>query len=823
MTQQTLAERAKLSVEAIGTLERGARTRPYRETVALLARALDLSPDREALLESSIDIVQRPRRRERVDALKPSLLRIVRPDAEVRPGHNLPKQLTSFVGRQRDVSEIAALLQQQQLATVTGAGGVGKTRVAMWTGAELLGNYPDGVMLVDLAPLADQTMVATAILNVLQLPSSTGPGSEAVVAYLKTRKLLLILDNCEHVIAEAREIAANIVRTRPAVRVLATSREPLRVPGEQIYRLPSLAVPQDSCRNLRGASRYEAVALFVDRASAVDAGFALTEDNAPAVAEICRRLDGIPLAIELAAARVNVLSPGQIAQRLDQRFRLLTGGDLRALPRHQTMTALIDWSYDLLTPREQGLYESLAVFADGCALDAATAVCARDDEDDIEVVDLLASLVAKSLVIAELVGSEQRYRLPESSRQYAWGKLIARGEVEALARRHAVFYVKLAERLQSEWDKMPDRAWLPRAAVELRNWRMVFERTLAKRSNVILGQRLAAVQAVMLRGFTLAEGRWWIRKALELVDDSTPPRLIAQLEHSEAEGARRSADFKVALDAAERAWSRYRELGDVRQIAETQSLVGSMYAVLARPSEAEPLLREALKMADTIGDIRLRAYCLQRLGRAIAWLGDLTGSCVYFTEAHGLAKILGATVLGAGLGVDLAGNSYRGGDAETALRLIGDVIAEFRSLNAPSTATNIVYCLSDEATYLIALGRYDQARAVANEALALARSLQLAFMVSRSLQHLAIVALLRHQVDLTAVAMDHAGAARILGFVEDRLTAMGVGSDELDHEVYQRGRAVLAEALAAGELAHMMAIGATMTEDEAIAQAHALE
>ena len=234
--------------------------------------------------------------------------------------------------------------------TIVGAGGVGKTRVAVQTGGDVLDGSPGGVWLVDLAALADPMRVASTVLASLQVRSTIAPPLEVIAAYLKARRLLLILDNCEHVIAETRDLAGAIVASCPEVRILATSRQPLGIPSERIYRLPSLAVPPASCQAAREALRYGAVALFVDRALAVDASFTLTDDNAPRVAEICRRLDGIPLAIELAAARVSVLAPDQIAERLDQRFRLLTGGDPRALPRHQTMTALIDWSYDLLTP-----------------------------------------------------------------------------------------------------------------------------------------------------------------------------------------------------------------------------------------------------------------------------------------------------------------------------------------------------------------------------------------------------------------------------------------------------------------------------------------
>ena len=524
MTQQALAERANLSVEAIGALERGARTRPYRETVALLAHALELPPEREALLERAVDVAQPPRRRARIDNLKPSLLRIVRPEADVTRGHNLPQQLTSFVGRQRELGEIAGLLREHRLVTIVGAGGVGKTRVAAQTGSELSGGFPDGVWMVDLAPLADQTLVASAMLNALQLPSTAGSALDAIVAYLKTRRLVLILDNCEHVLAEACKSAATIVASCPAVRVLATGREPLNVPGEQIYRLPSLGVPPDLCRSPRDAMRYGAVKLYVDRARTVDTAFALTEGNAPAVAEICRRLDGIPLAIELAAARVNVLAPDQIAQRLDQRFRLLTGGDPRALPRHRTMTALFDWSYDLLPPREQRFFERLSVFAGGCTLEAATAVCAAVGEDDLEVIDLITSLVTKSMLLAESVGAEQRYRLLESSRQYARAKLIKRGEQEQAARRHALVYLDLADRLRRESYTTAERVRLAQANAELENWRTALEWALASQNDVIVGQRLAARMGDE-NVFTLAEGRRWVRAALELVDQTHAARV----------------------------------------------------------------------------------------------------------------------------------------------------------------------------------------------------------------------------------------------------------------------------------------------------------
>jgi predicted ATPase/transcriptional regulator with XRE-family HTH domain len=815
MTQQTLAERAQLSVEAIGVLERGARTRPYRETVSLLARALELSREREALLESAIEVAHSPRRRERIAAVKPSLLRILRSDTEVTPRHNLPQQLTSFVGRQHEVGEMIALLREHRFVTVVGAGGVGKTRIAVETGNELLDAYPDGVWLVDLAPLADQTLVASTILSALQLPSTTGSPSEVIIAYLKTRRVLLILDNCEHVIAAALEVVASIVQSCPRVRILTTSREALGAPGERLYRLPSMAIPPDSRGSAQDALCYGAVTLFVDRAHAVNSSFALIDDNAPDVSEICRHLDGIPLAIELAAARVRVLAPRQIAERLDRRFRLLADTEHRALPRHQTMTALIDWSYDLLTAREQEVFEELAVFAGGCTLETATAVCAREREDDLDVLGFIESLVMKSLLVAELVGSEQRYHLLESSRQYARDKLTARGGQERVARRHTLIYLDLAERFDRAWDTMREPAWLSRAKPELGNWRAALEWALATRGDIIAGQRLAAVLEVVWRGFTLAEGQRWARTALDFVDEFTPPDLIARLEYAEAAGAAQFGDRNVSLAAAERALVRYRELGDVLGVARAQHLVGSSLATLGRSTEAESLLQEALSAARSVGNRRLEANVLQKIGWARSTVGDFAGARAYFTQALRLAKAVGAESFAGSVAISLAENEFDADAPEKALRLTVDLLAT-PALDSQNTACALV----NMAAYLIALGQYDEARARAREGLELAHSLRIVSLVPASLQHLALVALLGPQAE---DRRDSAGAARLLGFAEARRVALGNPQEYGLRQKYDRALIVLRDAIGADELTDLMAAGATMTEDEAIAQAHALE
>jgi predicted ATPase/DNA-binding XRE family transcriptional regulator len=819
MTQQELAERANLSVEAISLLERGARTRPQRETVVLLGRALDLSPKRKALLVNAIGIAHPSRQRANSEALSASLLQLVRPDTIATARNNLPQQLTSFVGRQRELGEIEALLREHRLVTVVGSGGVGKTRVAVQLGSSLLNGFPDGVWLADLAPLADATLTGSVVLTALQLASGTGSALDVIVANLKARRPLLIMNNCEHVIVQARDVAAGIVESCPYVRILSTSREALGVAGERVYRLPSLAAPPDSRGSARDTLPYDAVELFVDRALAVNAYFALSDDNAPDVAEICRRLDGIPLAIELAAARVNVLAPRQIARRLDQRFHLLTGGDSRALPRHQTMTALMDWSYDLLTAREQRFFESLSIFAGGCTIDAATTACAAEGEGEIQIVDLVASLATKSLLVAELTGNEERYRLLESSRQYARDKLAARGELDSVARRHALVYVELAEQLERAWGTTPDRAWLPQAQVELENWRAALEWALGKRGDVVLGQRLAAARTVR-RTFTLAEGRRWVRASLELVDRLTPPALVARLEQAEADAAGELGEHQVALAAAERALARYRQLGDILGSAQAQDSAAGSLVLLGRPAEAEPMLREALEAARTLGDRRLTARALQKIGWIESAAGDFAGARVHLTKALAMAQVLGTESFAASVAVSLADNEFRAGDCEAALRLTADLVANSSSLSASPI---IAVALVNMAAYLIALGRYDEARVNATDALERARALRVVVLVDLSLLHLALVAVLKPDIERRRSSTKYVAAARLFGFVDAHLATMGgIGHSGLQRE-YDRALAVLHDAIDAGDLVHLMAAGAIMIEDEAIDQAHAID
>lgn len=451
------------------------------------------------------------------------------------PRHNLPGQLTSFIGRAREISEVKRLISPLsreeavgRLITLTGPGGTGKTRLGLHAAAEVLPSFPGGVWLIELAPLADSALVPqtlAAVLGVREEPERSVMTS--VLSYLHDRQALLILDNCEHLIETCAELTETILRACPTIRILATSREALGIAGETILRVPSLSLP-DVRRTVdfEGLARSEAIQLFVDRARAVNPDFALTADNAQAIAQICERLDGIPLALELAAGRVRAMTPEQIAARLDDRFRLLTGGSRTALPRQQTLKALIDWSWDLLVESERVLLRRLSVFWGGWTLEAAEAVCADDALHDVDVLDWLSHLVDKSLVSVEReAGGTARYRVLETLRQYAREKLVEAGEAQAVRARHLAFYLALAEQAEPCLRQAEQLTWLERLTQEHDNLRAALKWTLADKDrpgwSPEAGLRLAAALTGFwyLRGFW-NEGREWLTVMLSQTADA---------------------------------------------------------------------------------------------------------------------------------------------------------------------------------------------------------------------------------------------------------------------------------------------------------------
>jgi predicted ATPase/class 3 adenylate cyclase len=724
--------------------------------------------------------------------------------------NNLPRQVTPLIGRDAVAAEVEALIEQSPLVTLVGTGGVGKTRIALQAGADLLDGSGDGVWFVELAPLSDPSLVAVTIASTLGLREQPErPVLETLLRYLKNRRMLLILDNCEHVVEETARIAEAILRNCPEVRLLATSREALRIAGEHPYRMPSLATPPDGAAlTAAEAAGYGAVALFVQRAAISDTKFRLNDENAPVVGEIVRRLDGIPLAIELAAARVKVLTLPQIAKKLDERFAMLTGGSRTALPRHQTMRALIDWSYDLLSAQEQRLFRRLSIFAGGWTLDAAVEVCSGDD-----VLDLLSALVDKSLVVAEPGGEQQRYGSLESTREYARERLAQSGELETIARAHADAYLALAERLNSLFDSTPDRVWLSQTEPELENWRAALAWSLGARNDVLLGQRLTAKLGDFWHSFGASEGLRWVRTALETVDETTPALVVAQLDLAEALLYESLGRIGLSYIPAERALSRFAELDDQMGMAYAQHILGSSLAQHGRIADGETLLKAALDVSRKRGGLRLTGRTLRRLATARYHAGDHAAAHSLYAEALEIFKAAGAERNVALVATFLAELEFLEGDAETAVRLAGEALASDREL---PDQTRAMFTSSNMAAYLIALDRYDEGRNRAREALTLAARQENAVLVATALQHLAACAALR-VVEEEAQA-DKTRAARLIGFVDAHLTELENQREFTEQQEYDRAIAALRETFEQSELERLMAEGQMWSKERAIAE-----
>jgi predicted ATPase/DNA-binding XRE family transcriptional regulator len=800
LSQEALAERSRLSPEAIGALERGDRTSPQRQTLALLIDALELAAHDRAQLEAAAVRPSRPRR-----------AALTAPYEATQYRNNLPLQLTTFIGRENVLAEIETLLKQHRLVSLVGAGGVGKTRCALETGMEMLDVWSDGVWLVELSSISDISIVPDTVARALGVQlSPEHPLLEALVTHLRRKQLLLILDNCEHVIEEARNVAALILHTCPGVRILTTSRERLNISGERLYRVPSLSSPRAEQVSPQDVLLFSAPRLFADRALCVDSRFALTRENAPYIAEICRRLDGMPLAIELAAARVKVLSPRQIAQKLDERFRLLAGGDRTALPRHRTMRALFDWSYDLLSHKERSLLRTISIFAGGFTLDAATAVCNSAAIDDIAVLDLLSSLVDKSLLLADYNDRDTRYRLLESVRQYGRERLEEEGEYATVAHAHAAAFLEVAEWLDRSFDTTFDRSWEAHAAPEMENWRAALQWTLAERGDIGLGQRLAAALPRMWYCFALAEGSKWLRHAIDLIDDATPNDVIARLEFAQAQLDGVLAHQNGSYEWAKRALSRFQQLGDARGTAAAQQIGGRAALSLGRLAEGEALLQSSLASAKRLGLRKLTAGTLEYLAIARYFADDLPGARAAFAEALAIAQETGYERVASDIALNLAEVEFRSGDVLAALRLAGEALDRWRSFN---DNIRIAYCLWNIATYLATLGRWGEACDNAREALTLARDVQHDVGIAVAVEHLTTIAVLRGSDNCT-----HARAARLLGYVNMRATALNILREHTEQQQYDKAFAALRNTFGE-ELANLLREGSSWTEDQAVAEA----
>ena len=528
--------------------------------------------------------------------------------------HNLPVQLASFVGRAAEVAQVRALVEAKRLVTLTGAGGSGKTRLGLQVAADLVDGTGDGVWLVELAPVVDDALVATAIADTLKISGGTDRDPlEELLQALAPQRMLIVLDNCEHLIGACAKVAEAILRRCPDVHLLATSREPLGIGGEDIYRVPSLSLSErdeDGVSDVRGS---DAVALFVARASSQ--GVVLNLDNdAALVASVCRRLDGMPLAIELAAARLRSLSLADVSDRLDQRFRLLTGGSRNALPRQQTLRATVEWSFSLLNPVEQSLLLRLSVFAEGFDLEAAEAVCGFGDIDVFDVADLVGSLVDKSLVVAdaEAGGAAVRYRLLETIRQFAAEHLLETGEdaAQGAAAAHCAHFLAVAEGAQRYLTGPEQAQWLAKLDTDQANLRRALEFAVEQDGSVERPLRFASA----LRRY------WWARLRSEEVTTLIMPVLERDEPGSDARlrahalltssTAIQFNDLARAIQFSEEALEIGRRVEDDRIVAHALALWCGQLYFAGDPVSGVPAGRESVSLARTMDDDAFLAECL---------------------------------------------------------------------------------------------------------------------------------------------------------------------------------------------------------------------
>ena len=676
--------------------------------------------------------------------------------------HNLPAPKSSFVGKETELRNVKRDLAMTRLLTLTGAGGCGKTRLALEVSRELIGAYPDGVWLVELAPLSEGDLVAHAVASVLGVQEQPERSlTDTLVDYLRDKRVLLVLDNCEHLIDAVARFVDTLLNSCPNLRVLATSQESLNVEGELNWLVPSLSVPSlVQSPRVEELAGYESVRLFVERARHRNPAFSLTSENAPAVARICGRLDGIPLAIELAAARAG-LSVEQIAARLDDSLRLLTSGSRTALPRQRTLRGTLDWSYALLSEPERELFCRLSVFAGGWTLEAAEAVGAGDTQQ-CDVLDLLSMLVDKSLVVAEATGiGGLRYRMLEPIRQYAMEKLEEGGDAEEVRRCHNTFFLALAEEAEPKLRGAEDTEWLERLEAEHDNLRVALSWTL-ERGEAELGLRLAGALWMFWEAHGhYSEGRRWLEKALE-----KEGRTSAAARAKALEGfgwlVFRAGETNRAVVAAEEGLELSDDAGLGGAVrAKFLGLLGWMVEVQGHHARAKELLEESLRLSRDVDDKFGIADTLLMLGSTLSSLDDrkrerqLHEEGIALSRELGYVRTLGRLLFSVGYVLLLEGDYERG------VALNEEAAALYRERGYKG---GLEFVLDNLGWAALLQGDPKRARSYYRESLMLCKELGDKWIASESLEGLACVAGVKGEAER---------AAKLFGVAEALSEAVG--------------------------------------------------
>ena len=716
--------------------------------------------------------------------------------------NNLPIQLTALVGRAEELTAVHALLDNCRLLTLSGSGGVGKTRIAIRVGLDELDDHPDGVWFLDLSPLSDPSLLPAVVAKTLGARDSLRDSpTESILNTLAPMDALLIFDNCEHILKDAAALIEDILRRCPKVRTLVTSRQSLGVESEMVHRVPSLSVPEHSSAiSADQAARYGAIEMFVDRARASDSRFVLTDENASAVVEICTRLDGIPLAIELAASRSNALDVHVLARKLNDRFSLLTGGSRIALPRHKTLTALIDWSYDQLSIRERLLLNRLGVFC-GFTLDAAVAICAGDEFEANELVDLVAALVDKSLVVVEAGPRRERFHLLETTKAYVLEELAIAGEADLLARRHAEYFLQQAIEADDRYGFGSAGAWLAAVELDVENYRAAMRWALSARNDIPIGAAIAGhLERLWFLGGLAGEARTWIALGLDSIDDNRHPSVAARLWRARS----RFMQGEPMRASAERALRLYEQVGDVRGAAYSLRMLAYSLLQTGNTEEAQRVIERAVAAFREREDKVGIASCLGLLGVSAYAQGDLVAGRRHYIQAVAACREIGDELATA----DVLGNfgelEFADGHPERALRLVTE------SLEITSRGREIANLAIDHnnrAAYCIALGQFEKAAESARAGLRCARGERNEWNTYVALQHLGL---------LRAIRGDVSKAARILGYVNAQYERLALEREATEKWAYEKLLSELRERLDRSELDELLLEGAAWSEDLAV-------
>jgi predicted ATPase/DNA-binding winged helix-turn-helix (wHTH) protein len=728
----------------------------------------------------------------------------------------LPAEPARLIGRETELAELQSSLRQNRLVTITGPGGIGKTRLAVALGNAMLAQFPGGARLIDLAPLTDATLVEGAAAAALGIRLDAGSDPvERIGAALAGEPVLLLFDNCEHLLDGVAPLVAALLATCEAVCVLATSQEPLRIEGEVTYRLDPLALPPSAATRVRELAQFGAVHLFVRRVEAVDRRFKLGPENSAAVAEICRCLDGIPLALEMAAARVPTLGIEGLRQRLGERLRMLTSGVRNAATRHRTLRDTVAWSYELLDAQDQAVFRRLGVFAGGFSAEAAAAVLAGGDGDDFisdadewVILDALGRLIEKSLVVAE-PGEAPRYRLLETLRLFAIEQLAAHGEQAEFQHRHAAYFERRFALAHDEWEDVADALWLARHGVELDNVRAALDWTLETPGRAVLAVSLAGSAAWLWdKVAPLAEGRRYLERAETLLAPGVPPEVEARL-HRQIGNLWHASDRPRALAALLRAETLYRELNDRGNLGAVLALLGSLRSFLGDSKAATQALQEARTILEATGRRKSLLNAMNNLGVLAAVDGDMEAARDSFEQALLITRRSNDRDTEVMVLVNLAEIEFHLGQIDAAVERAESAVAQLR---AAGRQTDLGWALTNLATYLLISGRLPEAARAAGEGLNLVQPAG-GFILRVCLLQWALLA---------ASAGQPAGAARLRGFVEAGYKQNGETLQPSEQRLSDRLEAILNDAIKADVLNAYFAEGEAWSEAEAASFAASL-